>query len=211
MTSSARLAATNPFARELLINGVESVVSGGVERGLTGGDIFNPRALASDLLTGGAAPAPGGSLGAPTRLGPELPEGVQIYRGSSHYLETMVADQTGMVMSDTARRVYAETGSIDEALAASRRSHAAGIEAWGSEGLYAQAHGEFGTELSEIGERSMISFTTDPNVAKRFAGPNGTVWTTQVSPDDVIVQTLPGAGESEVLVRHMIGVEPWTS
>jgi hypothetical protein len=45
MTSSARLAATNPFARELLINGVESVVSGGVERGLTGGDIFNPRAL----------------------------------------------------------------------------------------------------------------------------------------------------------------------
>jgi hypothetical protein len=43
---------------------VESVVSGGLERGLTGGDIFNPRALATDLLTGGAAPAPGGRLGA---------------------------------------------------------------------------------------------------------------------------------------------------
>jgi hypothetical protein len=39
------------------------VVGGGVERGLTGGDIFNPRALATDLLTGGAAPAPGGPLG----------------------------------------------------------------------------------------------------------------------------------------------------
>jgi RHS repeat-associated protein len=78
MTSSARLAATNPFARELLINGVESVVSGGVERGLTGGDIFNPRALASDLLTGGAAPAPGGRLGTPDAPPPPPPPGVGV-------------------------------------------------------------------------------------------------------------------------------------
>jgi hypothetical protein len=63
VTSSGRLAATNPFARELLINGAESVVGGGVERAATGGDLFNPRALATDLLTGGAAPAPGGGLG----------------------------------------------------------------------------------------------------------------------------------------------------
>jgi hypothetical protein len=68
VTSSGRLAATNPFARELLINGVESVVSGSVERGATGGDVFNPRALATDLLTGGAAPAPG------NRLGEDFPE-----------------------------------------------------------------------------------------------------------------------------------------
>jgi hypothetical protein len=76
--SSARLAATNPFARELIINGAESVVSGGVERGLTGGDIFNPRALAADLLTGGAANAPGGALGAAGRGGPD--DLVTVYR-----------------------------------------------------------------------------------------------------------------------------------
>ncbi|HET6532862.1 MAG TPA: DUF6531 domain-containing protein [Actinoplanes sp.] len=78
MTSSARLAATNPFARELLINGAESVVSGGVERGLTGGDIFNPRALATDLLTGGTAPAPGARLGG-TPAG-EADDLVTVYR-----------------------------------------------------------------------------------------------------------------------------------
>jgi hypothetical protein len=64
LSSTARLATTNPFMRELALNGAEAVVSGGVERGLTGGDIFNPRALATDLLTGGAAPAPGGRIGA---------------------------------------------------------------------------------------------------------------------------------------------------
>jgi RHS repeat-associated protein len=72
-TSSARLAATNPLARELLINGVESVVSGGVERAATGGDIFNPRALATDLLTGGAAPAPGNRLGGASSPPPPPP------------------------------------------------------------------------------------------------------------------------------------------
>ncbi|MFC3988445.1 hypothetical protein [Actinoplanes siamensis] len=61
--NSARLAATNPFVRELAINGAESVVSGGVERGLTGGSVFNPRALATDLLTGGVVHAPAGRVG----------------------------------------------------------------------------------------------------------------------------------------------------
>jgi hypothetical protein len=78
LSTSARLAATNPFARELLINGVDSVVSGGIERGMTGGDIFNPRALATDLLTGGAAPAPGAHLGGDP-LG-EAEDLVKVYR-----------------------------------------------------------------------------------------------------------------------------------
>ena len=34
LSSSARLAATNPFVREMVVNGVETVVSGGVERAL---------------------------------------------------------------------------------------------------------------------------------------------------------------------------------
>ncbi|MEU8242709.1 RHS repeat-associated core domain-containing protein [Actinoplanes missouriensis] len=58
LSSSTRLAATNPFVRELVVNGAESVVSGGIDRGLTGGDIFNPRALTADLLGGGVLHSP---------------------------------------------------------------------------------------------------------------------------------------------------------
>jgi hypothetical protein len=177
---------------------------------LTGGDVFSPRALAGDLLTGGAVPSPGGALGTPARPPlPDPPDTIPIYRGTSYYLELSVQQDTGMLMSDAARIAYAETGSLDAARAASQRAHAAGIEAWGSEDLYAQAHAEWGSEIAEVGDRSMISFTTDPAVAKQFAGANGTVFTANASPDDLIYQSLPGAGESEVLVRHMIGVEPW--
>jgi hypothetical protein len=59
LSSSARLAATNPLVRELVVNGAESVVSGGLDRGLTGGDIFSPKALTADLLSGGVLRAPG--------------------------------------------------------------------------------------------------------------------------------------------------------
>ncbi|WP_160165991.1 RHS repeat-associated core domain-containing protein [Actinoplanes sp. OR16] len=59
LSSSARLAATNPFTRELIINGAENVVTGGLDRGLTGGDIFNPKALTADLLSGGVLRSPG--------------------------------------------------------------------------------------------------------------------------------------------------------
>ncbi|MEU4694707.1 DUF6531 domain-containing protein [Actinoplanes sp. NPDC023714] len=64
LSSSTRLAATNPLTRELIINGAENVVTGGLDRGLTGGDIFNPRALTSDLLAGGVLRAPGARVGA---------------------------------------------------------------------------------------------------------------------------------------------------
>jgi RHS repeat-associated protein len=80
LSSSARLAATNPLVRELVINGAEAVVGGAVERGLTGGDMLSPRAIANDLLTVGAAPAPGARLGSggggpgadPPELGPSV-------------------------------------------------------------------------------------------------------------------------------------------
>ncbi|MBB2943572.1 RHS repeat-associated protein [Actinoplanes lutulentus] len=56
---SFRLAGTNPFVRELVVNGAESIVSGGIDRGLTGGNVFSPKALASDLLSGGVIRSPG--------------------------------------------------------------------------------------------------------------------------------------------------------
>jgi hypothetical protein len=81
--------------------------------------------------------------------------GVTVYRGTSLTSELMAHADTGLLMSDAARTAYFESGgSIDEAMAASQSAHAAGIEEWGSQDNYVQAHGEFGTELSEIGPRS---------------------------------------------------------
>ncbi|MBW3634822.1 MAG: hypothetical protein KY456_17520, partial [Chloroflexi bacterium] len=60
----SRLAAMNPALRGALIGSGENLVSGGVSRGLTGDDIFNPRAMAGDLLIGGGGGAVGGHLGA---------------------------------------------------------------------------------------------------------------------------------------------------
>jgi hypothetical protein len=48
----------------------------------------------------------------------------------------------------------------------------------------------------------MISVTTDPAVAKYFAGPGGSVFSAVVSPSMLIPG---GAGESEFLIAHMFG------
>lgn len=74
---TARMAAMNPAVREAVLSGAEAVVSGGVERGLTGGDIFNPKALASDLLSGGVLRSPAGKLGADQVPTDEM---VRVYR-----------------------------------------------------------------------------------------------------------------------------------
>jgi hypothetical protein len=138
------------------------------------------------------------------------PVSATIYRGTSRVLENHIVGLNGHVMSDTAQRVFIESGgSLDDAMRASRDAHEAGIRAWGSENVYVQAHGAFGTELAEIGERSMISFTTDPAIAKQFAGPGGQVYQAIISRADVIFQSLPSVGEAEVLVRNMITVSPW--
>lgn len=103
----------------------------------------------------------------------------------------MIHAETGQPMSDAARTAYVESGgSIDAAWAASEAAHTAGIEAWGSEANYVMAHGEFGQEISEIGPRSMISVTTDPEIAKIFAGPAGRVYSAVVDPSLLIPQTL---------------------
>lgn len=118
----------------------------------------------------------------------------------------MAHSDTGLLMSDAARTAYFESGgSLAAARAASESAHAAGIESWGSLDNYVKAHGEFGTELSEIGPRSMISVTTDPAVAKYFAGPGGRVFSAVVDPSILIPQTIEGATESEFLIPHMFG------
>ena len=48
--------------RTALAGGVEAVTGGMADRGVHGGNMFNPRGMATDLLTGGAVPAAGGQL-----------------------------------------------------------------------------------------------------------------------------------------------------
>jgi hypothetical protein len=61
--STARVAAMSPMMRSVVINGADAVIGGAADRGLSGGNIFNPRAIATDLLTVGAAPAVSSGLG----------------------------------------------------------------------------------------------------------------------------------------------------
>jgi hypothetical protein len=68
---------------------------------------------------------------------------------------------------------------------------------------YVQAHRAFGTELNQIGPRSLISWTSDPNVAANFAD-GGPIFQTTVPSSIAIPQTWEGAGESEYLIEHMV-------
>ena len=75
--------------------------------------------------------------------------GVTVYLGTSIASELQIHAETGQLMSDAARVGYVESGgSVQAARAASETAHAAGIEAWGSQASYAQAHSAFGSELS---------------------------------------------------------------
>ncbi len=85
LTNSARVAAMSPLARGLALNGADAVVGGMAERGMGGGNIFNPRAMATDLLTGGAAPSVAGDLGDDVaRIADDAaPSPRYVYRGGS--------------------------------------------------------------------------------------------------------------------------------
>jgi hypothetical protein len=82
---------------------------------------------------------------------------------------------------------------MEDAMKASRQAHADALGAWGSLDNYVQAHRSFGTEMAQIGPRSMISFTTDINVARSFGS---TVYVARIPRSQMITQTLPGAGEA---------------
>jgi filamentous hemagglutinin len=64
-----------------------------------------------------------------------------------------------------------------------------------------QAHGYFGTELSDAFNlrRTMFSVTTDPATASKFGS---TVFRGTVPVNQLFKQTIPGAGESEYLLPH---------
>lgn len=82
-----------------------------------------------------------------------------------------------------------------------------GKKIWGNENDYVQAHSAFGTELPQAFnmDRTFMSVTTDPDVARRYAGENGRVFETYIPKSQLIEQTLSGAGESEYLITFDAG------
>lgn len=110
-------------------------------------------------------------------------------------------------MSDATRNLYFETGNLEMAYMQSGAIHDSWLDIWGNEMDYVQAHGAFGTEMSEAFDlrRTLMSVTTDPDVARRFAGTNGRVFEAYIPRSQLIEQTLGGAGESEYLIRFGSG------
>ncbi len=110
-------------------------------------------------------------------------------------------------MSEDTRNLYFETGNIDATYAQSSAIHKNWLKIWGNEMDYVQAHGAFGSELSRAFEldRTFLSVTTDPDVARRFAGVNGRIFEAYIPKSQLIKQTLSGARESEYLIRFGAG------
>jgi hypothetical protein len=107
--------------------------------------------------------------------------------------ETAIADETGLLMSEAAQRAYYEGGSVEDALRVSQEAHASALAEWGGPDELAHGHSEFGTEMQQVyGPRSVMSFTTDPEVAKYFAR-GGPVYRAMIDPSEGIWQSLPGA------------------
>jgi hypothetical protein len=168
----------------------------------------------SDKFLIGSAFGPAGfALGVPLPSGSasEGESGVPVYRGTRIQAEIEIQGETGLIMSDAARRGYQEGGySVEAALGESSSAHQANVEAWGDEATYAQAHSLSTAYEREFGlQRSFISLTTDPEIAKSFAGEGGQVYMAVVDPSDLVPQTLPGSGESEYLARNMLPMEPF--
>ena len=134
-------------------------------------------------------------------------EFLHVYRGTDKYAEIAAFNETGHLMSDATRNLYFETGNLDAAYVQSNLVHARWLDVWGNENDYVQAHGAFGTELSQAFglDRTFMSVTTDPSVAHRFAGKNGRVFDAYIPKSQLIEQTLRGAGESEYLIKFGTG------
>lgn len=143
-----------------------------------------------------------------SKSGSTSDELIHVYRGTDSSLEISVHQETGHLLSEATRVLYRETGNLEMAYMQSGAIHDSWLDIWwGSENYFAQAHGEFGLELpQDFGlNRTLMSVTTDPDVARYFAGPNGRVFEADIPRSQLIEQTLDGAGESEYLIRFGSG------
>ncbi len=111
------------------------------------------------------------------KSGIDSDELIHVYRGTDKYAEISAFKETGHLMSDATRNIYMETGNLYTYLQ-SGVVHDSWLKIWGNEMDYVQAHGAFGTELSQAFglDRTLMSVTTDPDVVRRFVGDKGRVF-----------------------------------
>ena len=100
-------------------------------------------------------------------------------------------------LSDAAQDTFRENGgNIQEAIDFARREHEKWLKIWGNENDFVQVHGEFGKEFGL--KKTLISVTSDENIIQTFGN---TVFSGKFPKSEIIKQTIPGAGESEYLIR----------
>ncbi|MEK8020155.1 MAG: RHS repeat-associated core domain-containing protein, partial [Candidatus Parabeggiatoa sp.] len=152
--------------------------------------------LVLSVLTLGTSP----NFGALAKCDDILP----VYRGTNRRMEQEIFEETGYLLSDKALSVYLETGSIETALSEAAKTHDEWLKIWGSEADFVEAHGEFGIELARTFrlERTLLSVTIDPDIARFFANmpQGGKLYQARVPYSVLRPQTIPGAGEGEFLI-----------
>jgi filamentous hemagglutinin len=136
------------------------------------------------------------------RLGWTSETGAIVFRGTDLYRERQLFEQSGWILSEAAGSRYLENGgNLEDALKFSEAEHQRWLEIWSNENDFVQAHGAFGQEIRrDFGlDRTLISTSTDRTIVDRFGG---SIFQADVPDSMLIRQTLPGAGESEFLIRH---------
>nr|WP_269330546.1 RHS repeat-associated core domain-containing protein [Kineosporia babensis] len=133
---------------------------------------------------------------------------IPLYRGTTRWIEHLIHDQTGMILSDSGHEPLLN-GDLSAALAASEATHARALKEFGTLDNYVQQHSLIGDDMhSIIGGRSLISTTTDPTLAAgNFAKGTGPVFRVTDDAAVRIPQTLTTSTEAEVLIPHMFKAE----
>jgi filamentous hemagglutinin len=127
---------------------------------------------------------------------------IRLFRATDRYREKGIFNATGLILSDAAQQRYMENGGdIKDALQYSQAEHQKWLNIFENENEFVQMHSKLGSELpKKYGiERTFISTSSDRNVVDIFGE---SIFQGDVPEDLVLPQTLPGAGESEYLIRH---------
>jgi hypothetical protein len=148
---------------------------------------------------------------------PSPVEYTTVYRGVNA-AEANIFRESGHIFSDAGKEAYRSARgegmtveqSVTRAYQASEIAHAQHLRTWGNIDDYKQAHGLWGQEIKQPlspdyvkTERSLISFSTDKEVAGRF----GTeILEIKVPKDALIKQAISTSNEHEFLIKN--GVKP---
>jgi RHS repeat-associated protein len=113
-------------------------------------------------------PAPPQPLALPPGPGPET---VTVYRRTDHVAELQIQQETGLILSDAARRAYVGTGGdLDMAHSYSASAHQHGVRVWGSENDFGGKRGV--TFRADVPRDSLIAQTLPTSNAAELLAPH---------------------------------------